>query len=277
MSNRYFHSTSLTALDQLAKDLPQSVMISGPEGIGLSAAVEYLAEKLNVQSMIVLPERDEKIDLEKGTITVERVRSLYDYTRSKTTGKRLVVIDYAERMRQTAQNAFLKLLEEPTPHTHYVLLTHAPQLLLPTIRSRVEIHELRPITKQQSEALLDELKVSDQRKRIQLLFIAGSLPAELTRLVQDEAYFASRSEVVRDARDFLQGTPYQRLLLADKYREDRQKALVLLDDTAKLLSQNLSSKDSYELVSKIDRLLNAYQRIEQNGNVRLILADIVLQ
>ncbi len=277
MPTKYFHQASQVVLDQLAKELPQSVLISGPDGIGLSSAVEYIANKLKVKPFIVLPERDEKIDLEKGTITVERIRGLYDYTRGKTTSKRLVVIDYAERMRQTAQNAFLKLLEEPSPNTHYILLTHAPQLLLSTIRSRVESHELRPITRQQSEALLDELEVKDQHKRAQLLFIAGGLPAELTRLATDEAYFEGRSEIVRDARDFLQSTPYKKLLLADKYREDRTKALVLLDDAAKLISHNLTPKDAYELALKIDSLLTAYQRIQQNGNVRLILADIVLQ
>lgn len=277
MSTKYFHPASQLALDQLAKDLPQSILISGPEGIGLSSAVEYLFAKLDVKPMIVLPERDEKVDLEKGTITVERIRGLYDYTRGKITSRRIVVIDYAERMRQTAQNAFLKLLEEPTPHTHYVLLSHAPQLLLPTIRSRVEAHELRPVTKQQSEALLDELGVVDVRKRAQLLFIAGGLPAELTRLAVDEAYFTARSEIVRDAREFLQANLYERLLLVDKYREKRANALVLLDDAAKLLSQNLTTKNTYEMAAKIDRLLTAYQRIEQNGNVRLILADAVLQ
>ncbi len=277
MPARYFHQVSQVAIDQLAHNLPQSVLISGPDGIGLSSAAEYITSKLKVQPLVILPERDEKVDLEKGTITVDRIRSLYDYTRGKTDTMRVVIIDYAERMRQTAQNAFLKLLEEPTPQTHYILLTHAPQLLLPTIRSRVEAHELRTITKAQSEALLDELDIKDQRQRAQLMFIAGGLPAELSRLAQDEAYFASRSEIVRDAREFLQATPYKRLLVAEKYRDDRPGTLTLLDDTAKLLSQNLSPKDASSLVVKIDNLLNAYQRIEQNGNVRLILADIVLQ
>ncbi len=277
MPTRYFHPSSQAALDQLAKDLPQSVLISGPSGIGLSQAVDYIADKLQIKPYVVLPERDEKIDLEKGTITVERIRSLYDYTRGKTTTKRLVVIDYAERMRQTAQNAFLKLLEEPSPNTYYILLTHAPQLLLSTIRSRVEAHELRPISRQQSEALLDELQVKDAQKRAQMLFIAGGLPAELARFSRDPAYFEARGTIVRDARDFLQAPIYKKLLLADKYREDRAKALILLDDAAKLISHNLTDKDGYNLALKIECLLTASERIEQNGNVRLILADVVLQ
>ena len=49
---------------------------------------------------------------------------------------RLVLIESADRMNPAAQNAFLKTLEEPPARTHLVLVTSAPELLLPTIRSR---------------------------------------------------------------------------------------------------------------------------------------------
>jgi DNA polymerase-3 subunit delta' len=51
-------------------------------------------------------------------------------------GKKLVVIDQAERMGTEACNAFLKTLEEPPSYALLVLMTAAPHLLLDTIRSR---------------------------------------------------------------------------------------------------------------------------------------------
>ncbi len=51
---------------------------------------------------------------------------------------RVFVVRDAERLNEDAQNALLKTLEEPPPHTRLVLLTSAPLRLLPTIRSRCQ-------------------------------------------------------------------------------------------------------------------------------------------
>ncbi len=49
---------------------------------------------------------------------------------------RLFVIDQAHRMLPTSSNALLKTLEEPTAHTHIILITSEPPTPLPTIVSR---------------------------------------------------------------------------------------------------------------------------------------------
>lgn len=53
-------------------------------------------------------------------------------------GWKFGVIEFADRMNQAAANALLKTLEEPPPQTLLLLLTDAPQALLPTIVSRCE-------------------------------------------------------------------------------------------------------------------------------------------
>src|SRR5690606_41517756 len=67
------------------------------------------------------------------------IRRLYDLARTKGS-KKYIIIDYAETMAKPAQNAFLKLLEEPNDQIHFILLSHQPQSLLPTIMSRSEEH-----------------------------------------------------------------------------------------------------------------------------------------
>ncbi|HVX86013.1 MAG TPA: DNA polymerase III subunit [Phycisphaerae bacterium] len=49
------------------------------------------------------------------------------------------IVDEAELMELPAQNALLKTLEEPPPHTYLILITPSPQELLSTIRSRSQI------------------------------------------------------------------------------------------------------------------------------------------
>ena len=49
---------------------------------------------------------------------------------------KIFIIHDAEKMLPASSNALLKTLEEPPPHTHFILLTSQPELLLPTIISR---------------------------------------------------------------------------------------------------------------------------------------------
>lgn len=260
----------------IAKNMPQSLLLTGETGIGLSIASKYIAELRDIKPTIILPEKDEKIDLYKGVISVEIMRRLYDETRSKTVGDRIIIIDYAERMTVQAQNAFLKLLEEPGLGVYFILASHSTTKLLPTILSRTEKLEIRPITDSQSSKLLDLLEVTDKTKRSQLLFMASGLPAELTRLVNNEGYFNKRSVTVRDARELIIGTQYQKLLIAQCYKDDRQSVLALLLDMANILKRSIIANPQIDALNKIDDILNTYQQIEANGNIRLCLARMIV-
>lgn len=276
MPSVYIHPHTQQQLDLITRDLPQSIVFTGPDGIGLLSIVSYVAKRAGTKPIYVLPEKDEKVDIEKGVITVDVIRRLYVMTKTIETKKRLIVIDYAERMGARAQNAFLKLLEEPGVNTHFILLTHTVTRLLPTIRSRVQMTEVNPITLAQSEQLLDELQVTNAQKRAQLLFIAVGLPAKLTVLANDEKLFDQRAQIIRDARTYLQGTMYDRLKLCLQYKDDRAGALILLLDAMKLLQGSLKTGKNPEQVKKISLLLKAHERIEANGNVRLQLASVML-
>ncbi len=258
------------------KRLPQSLLLTGDSGVGLSTISKYIAELCLVTPLIILPEKDEKIDIEKGIISVDIMRRLYDETRTKTAGNRIIIIDYAERMTHQAQNAFLKLLEEPGIGVHFILVSHLASKLLPTIISRTENIDIKPIQTIQSEQLLDSLDITDTTKRSQLLFMADGLPAELTRLVNDNDYFDKRSATVRDARELLRGNIYQKLLIAQHYKDDRAEALILLLDTSKILKRSITASPQIDSIKLIDNILNTYQQIEANGNIRLCLARMIL-
>lgn len=71
-------------------------------------------------------------------ISVDQVRGLADFVgmSAHQGGRRVVVIHPAEAMNPNAANALLKNLEEPPPGLLFVLVSHKPQQLLPTILSR---------------------------------------------------------------------------------------------------------------------------------------------
>jgi len=71
-------------------------------------------------------------------IKVEQVRALGDFVHvgSHRGGRRVAIVHPAEDMNATAANALLKSLEEPPPAAVFLLVSHRPARLLPTVRSR---------------------------------------------------------------------------------------------------------------------------------------------
>lgn len=71
-------------------------------------------------------------------IKVDQVRELDGFLslRSHRGRRRITLVHPAEAMNANAANALLKALEEPQPGAHFILVSHRPARLLPTIRSR---------------------------------------------------------------------------------------------------------------------------------------------
>ncbi len=276
MDKPVIHPASEKRLNSTVKNMPQSMLLSGDKRVGLTTIAKYIASLRKVTPIIILPEKEEKIDIEKGVISVDIMRRLYDETRTKTADERIIIIDYAQRMTTQAQNAFLKLLEEPGDNIYFILVTNLPSKLLPTIISRTENLDIKPINDNQSNNLLDKLGVKDKTKRSQILFIATGLPAELTSLATDSDYFDKRSAMVRDARELLSGNLYKKLNVAQKYKDDRTIALQLLTDASNILKKSIIAKPQPDTIAYIDKLLKTYQRIEANGNIRLCLASMAV-
>ena len=71
-------------------------------------------------------------------ISVDQIRGLADFVgmSAHQGGRRVVIIHPAEAMNTNAANALLKSLEEPPPGLLFILVSHKPQQLLPTILSR---------------------------------------------------------------------------------------------------------------------------------------------
>lgn len=60
-------------------------------------------------------------------------------------GYRVCVVDAADDLNPSSGNALLKIIEEPPPRSVFLIVAHAPQRLLPTIRSRCRQLLLRPL------------------------------------------------------------------------------------------------------------------------------------
>jgi DNA polymerase-3 subunit delta' len=92
----------------------------------------------------------------KRSISIEQIRDLQHAltTRPSMGPKRAVIIDAADDLERGGANALLKSLEEPPVGTFFLLISHASDRLLPTIRSRCQILRFDPLNEAQMREAL---------------------------------------------------------------------------------------------------------------------------
>jgi len=91
-------------------------------------------------------------------IRVEEVRGLIGESRMTRgrAGFRIVIVDAIDDCNPSSANALLKILEEPPPETLFLLVSHRPGGLLPTIKSRCHAVALRPLSDADVRRVLGE-------------------------------------------------------------------------------------------------------------------------
>jgi DNA polymerase-3 subunit delta' len=90
------------------------------------------------------PKEGEAVDLDaelKRSIAIDQIRDVQHSltTRPSMGARRVVIIDAADDLERGGANALLKSLEEPPVGTYFILVSHASDRLLPTIRSRCQM------------------------------------------------------------------------------------------------------------------------------------------
>jgi DNA polymerase-3 subunit delta' len=178
--------------DYSSDRMPHALILAGPPGIGKATLAFRLARFLFSQetglfgaaapssSLYVAPEHpvsrrvsssghadlltverefDEKKGRLKNDISVESVRRIHPFLRMTAAegGWRVVIVDGAECLNTSSQNALLKVVEEPPKKTLLILTTSQPGSLLPTIRSRCRMVSLEPLSEKTLGTLLDKM------------------------------------------------------------------------------------------------------------------------
>lgn len=124
----------------------------------------------------------------RGVIAVDDARAALHRFESTAgaAGWRVVIVDPADDLNPASANALLKMLEEPPPRAIFLIVAHAPQRLLPTIRSRCRRLALEQLADTLVEAVLGELMpaTTGQRRADAVLRAQGS-PRRALKLLSD--------------------------------------------------------------------------------------------
>jgi DNA polymerase-3 subunit delta' len=141
--------------------LPQSLIFSGPAGAGKRQTAVATAQAINCLSprgegesydacgtcaactRIAQGMHPDVVIVEpgdSGSIKIEPIREVIKAAgyRPFEGRRRVVIINEADAMAASPQNALLKILEEPPPSSVFILVTARPDMLLPTVQSRCQ-------------------------------------------------------------------------------------------------------------------------------------------
>lgn len=134
----------------------------GPESLAVSADhhVARMLEAGSHASLRLLARRVNDRGKLAKEISVDQVRELTPFLGIKPAEGdwRVVIVDAADEMNRSAANALLKMLEEPPARTLFLLISHAPGRLLPTIRSRCRRLAFAPLETADVIAVLRRVK-----------------------------------------------------------------------------------------------------------------------
>jgi DNA polymerase-3 subunit delta' len=146
-----------------------SLLFAGPDGVGKRLVALEFAKALNCPNftgdscgecqdctmmaasthpnlILAGPADKDGESTPDGLIRIERVREIQNSIKYRVDrGKKVVIIDSADRMMTAASNAFLKTLEEPPADSIIILVSSRSSDLLPTIISRCQRMNFRPL------------------------------------------------------------------------------------------------------------------------------------
>ncbi|MBL8159491.1 hypothetical protein JNJ66_03465 [Candidatus Saccharibacteria bacterium] len=254
------------AASQLAIDPPHAMMLSGVQGYTPRIEADLLAGLIigghGGQVQVLRPEKD------KTGISIEQVRGLYQATRSKQASGRAVWQLYLEGASDAAQNALLKLLEEPPLHTVFILVVAHTDSLLQTIRSRSQPLSATPFSPQQAIAWLEREAGLDTATNQQLLFLSEGSATELVHLAGDEQYRMLQLENAAAAKRLVGSPVYDCLTDLNQYGQDRERTLRILHLAIVMLNRLAAAQNSPGILRQLRHYLKYYERIHRNGNVR---------
>lgn len=302
------HSTVVDRLSRAVTDRApaHAYLFAGPPHVGKMTVAALFAQALlceqangpcgtcahcllwqagNHPDYLVLPRTE--------TLTIAQVRDLRHQLRLRPHSAkwRVGIIPDAQRLGIPAQNALLKLLEEPPASTVLILTAPSGDALLSTTTSRCQIITFHlPAADELRVALKDQGNEAEQA-----ILASGRRPGLALRLLEDKQGLADRQDWERQLMALVDAGTVARLKMAHDLAADEQlpaildywlalhrealQAELLPAETA--LSKGAEHLARHYALSQLrrnaTRLFEAKDRLRYNPNVLLLVENLLVQ
>ena len=305
----------------------QAYLFTGPQGIGRRTLALRFAQALNCQDPptpgeacgVCRPckgfQKGEWSDLsivqrdsDRTRILIEQIRGL-QHTLAlapyESKYRIALLINYQEAT-EDAQNALLKLLEEPPVRVILLLTAESAESLLPTISSRCEQIRLRPLKPVKLAESLEKVEGLKTAPLEQLAHISGGCPGRAIELGRSDELLRKRRDSIEEGFNLIHTGIVERFSYAEKAARRNEKMNQNRDELRLLLQAwtslwrdiYLASSSANYYMTNIDfsneikstsagvnaadalaclkELSSGLWKLDNNANLRLLMEIILL-
>lgn len=276
-----------------AKDFSEMLLCTGegPSACGKCPACATFAAGTNPDFLM--------IESEGNSISVEDIREIQSGSviRPMYSKRKVYYIKQAEKMTQQAQNSLLKTLEEPPAYCVIILSTHNPEMLIPTVRSRVLKFTLNKSTNQEIETILKNNGLASDKNKF-ITAYADGIPGIAIKLASSDEFADLRAAIFQklhkimgssvkgqfDMAKFLISnsdnielilnlmTSFYRDLLVSKKCKDLK--VLINSDKEDMIKEYCNKMSPEHICSIIEGIEQIRRNIRQNANIELA-ADVL--
>lgn len=271
-----------------SNSISHAYLFSGKEGIGKKTlAIEFAKSIMcnestnfdycgNCESCITFESgNDFKIIFPtKNVIKVDEIREFCGelFLKPTKTSHKVFIIDDAECMNEQAQNALLKVLEEPPLYATIILITSNKEKLLNTIKSRVVDVQFDFLSNEEIKKILDSRNIEYAEDAIK--YANGSLKKALD-FVNDELFdIAKEVAKLLETKDFLAVNRKFEEIKADK--KLKPNIAMILEKAMQIFFMKFRNEKNYDYTN-IEKLEETIQKIKRNANVDLALDSLMVE
>ncbi len=285
MDNLLLHPKTRIELEQFIANGSHALLLTGKPGSGSYSLAITIIESLLQVSITRAPYFIHINGADKA-IGIEDIRAVQAFLQRKTTGtnrvRRAVLLESADSMNVEAQNALLKSLEEPPLDTVIVLTANSPQLLKPTIHSRLQQIEIRQVTLQATLSHFSSTGASSLE--IEKAYKISDGQIGLLTLLLNKTEEHPLFEQLELAKKLYTMTSFERLSQVDMLLKDKDSLPKLLYACKRICSSALEQaaikKQKPQLLvwhKQLTLICEAEDRANKNNNTKLLLTDLFMQ
>lgn len=281
------------------KNIPHALLFSGPDKVGKKAvALEFVKsifcgklcgtcyscrtiESNNFPDLMVLSPTDNNIEIEQVRDLQNRL-SLKSYNNYLKVG----IIDDAHLMKKDAQNALLKTLEEPKGDTLLILITSYPEILLPTIRSRLQQVKFSIVGRKEIEDCLVSSGAGKEEAK-EIAMISSGQVGKAIEFFNDPEKLEGFNEAVKSISTLCRADMGKRFAFAKEFKENQGGIVNVLDIWERFMRRelllkiingkgtlNYSLKRLKEVIDELER--TKYLIESSNANKKLALENLLI-
>lgn len=210
-------------------------------------------------------------DKSPSEISIDEVRNLRSWVARASVATRVVLINEAEALSLPASNAILKILEEPHSSVVFILVSSAPEILLPTILSRVVSIRFGLVAE-------SDLRLM-RGAAAELISLARGRPGVMSRLIEDEKFRRNQQELFQLAARVYRGGSGAALSASKEVADDDDARAAMCEHLMRLFQNEARGALPADLAryrKRLGDILEAMRRGAVTNVNRRLFTDYLL-